>query len=245
MKGKPSRKKGGTRKMKGGNRGPHTYVFYHIYCNANTLGIIRDQTMKIIFSGLYKDATKIYCFLVGKKENIDEVSSYIKTLPTKFEIKRIGENDTTYERFTLNSIKDLIHDNDKFLYMHSKGVSRMQETPKTAECITLWRNYLEYYLIALYKKCLEKLNSHDIVGVIYKDLHIGPHFSGNFWWSTGKYFRKLNTEIPIGTQYHDPEAYIFKGKPNACYLDKRYIENTFCLYSTPLYPKLYVDKKVN
>ena len=247
MKARPSRrlrKKPGTRKMVGGSAAPQIYVFYHIYCNTNTLGIVRDQAMKIIYSGLYKKAKQIYCFLAGGKEHVDSITSYIKTLPSKFHIEKTAVDDTTYERLTLNHIKHKISDSDRFLYLHSKGVSRVQENSMASECVTLWRNYMEYFLIAQFEKCLDKLQTHDIVGVAYKDVQIGPHFSGNFWWSTGKYFKKLSTEKEIGDAYYDSEAYIFKGSPNAYSLDDKALHNTMCLYSTPLYPQLYVDKEV-
>ena len=72
MKGKPSGRTRSkkTRKMRGGSHA-NTYIFYHIYCNQSTVNIVGDQATKIIFSGLYKDVNKIYCFLTGKKENIN------------------------------------------------------------------------------------------------------------------------------------------------------------------------------
>jgi hypothetical protein len=245
MKGRPSRKynkKKRTRKMRGG--GASTYIFYHIFCNANTLNTVRDQVTKIIFSGLYSDVTKVYCFLAGEKEHIDRVKGYLQTLPKKFEIKAEGAGDNSYERFTLDKIDGLITDADKFLYIHTKGVSRHQDPNNHSDCILLWRNYMEYYLIGLYKKCLEKLDNHDIVGVAYKDVQIGPHFSGNFWWSTGKYFKQLFKDKKIGPNYNDTESYIFLNNPKFCRLDGNVISNTQCLYSTPLHMK-YVDSVVN
>jgi len=198
--------------------------------------------MKIIYSGLYAEVKQIYCFLAGAKMAIDQIEAYIKTLPVKFKIEKKGVDDKSYERFTLNSIRDLVTDADKFLYLHTKGVTRTHEKGRAAECVTLWRNYMEYYLIALHKKCLAKLATHDVVGSLYKDVQIGPHFSGNFWWSTGKYFRRLMNTVNIGDEYYDSEAYIFKGRPSVYHIDNKKMPNTMCLYSNPLFPRLYVDK---
>jgi len=203
-----------------------------------------DQVAKIIYSGLYADAAQIYCFLTGGKDNIDQIKRYFETLPKKFKIEAVGIDDKTYERFTLNRISNLVRDNDKFLYIHSKGVSRVHGKITGAEPIHLWRNYMEYYLIANYKKCLEKLATHDIVGVAYKDVQIGPHFSGNFWWSTGSYYKKLSAGNTIGQHYNDPEAFIFKGGPKHNKLDGDSVANMHCLYTNPMYPRLYVDKTV-
>lgn len=236
---RPSRKR--TRRLRGGG-GHNTYIFYHIYCDKTTLDIVRDQVTKIIWSGLYGEVKQIYCFLAGAKDKIAQIEAYIQTLPEKFKIQKKGVDDKSYERLTLNSIKDLVTDTDKFLYLHTKGVTRTHDKGAAAECVTLWRNYMEYYLIALYKKCLAKLVDHDVVGSLYKDVQIGPHFSGNFWWSTGKYFRQLMSTVNIGSEYYDSEAYIFKGRPKVWHIDSKKVPNTMCLYSNPLFPRLYVDK---
>ena len=227
MKAKiPSRRR--NRKMRGGSsqstrNAKHTttqhnshshshgklYVFYHIYCNTNTMSVVRDQVTKIIFSGLYKKVEKIFCYLTGLKEVVDMVKAYIETLGTKFVIDDIGVGDTTYERYTLSRIHKMInekklHDADKFLYIHSKGVSRSHENGVMMECIYLWRNYMEYNLISRHEECAKLLNTCDIVGVAYKDILIGPHFHGNFWWTKVSYFKKLPEKI--GDNYTDPEA---------------------------------------
>lgn len=251
MKGKnPSRKmrkKGpfSRRKIVGGAHVAHVYVFYHIYCNTNTLDIVRDQVSKILFSGLYDDCTNIFCYLAGKKDQLDIVKKYIETLPKKFTIKEVGVDDTSYERFTMDKIKHIVNDNDKFLYIHTKGVTRTYDKDQTSENVYFWRNYMEYYLIRHYKKCLEKLDTNDIVGTLYKEFMIGPHFSGNFWWAKGSYFKKLAKHHAIGTFYMDPESYIFKEKPKYGQADENnVIADQVSLYSTPMYPKTFMDKPI-
>ena len=238
-----------TRKMVGGGQS-HIYVFYHIFCNENTLDILRDQATKILYSGLYADAMHIYCFLVGKKGDIDTVKAYIETLPQKFVVKAEGVDDKTFEQFTMTKIDGLVHANDKILYIHTKGVVRSGGKTTASDCIYLWRNYMEWYVIANYKKCLEKLKDHDVVGAIYKDSQIGPHFSGNFWWSTGSYFKKLtaktgnkmDSESPMA--YWAAESYLFTAAPKHLSLDGGVLGNSTCMYSTPMYMKLYADKPI-
>jgi hypothetical protein len=251
MKGKkPSRKlrikkRFSRRTMRGGSaKPPQVYIFYHIFCNSNTLAVVRDQVTKIIFSGLYEDVSKIFCFLTGNKENVAIVETFLKTLPKKFSIQEIGIDDKSFERFTLNKIKDIVHDKDKFLYIHSKGVTHPQNQNEASDAVYLWRNYMEFYLIRHYKKCLEKLATHDIVGAIYKDFMIGPHFSGNFWWSTGAYFKRLIAGHTIGDFYMDPESFIFKAKPTFYKMDGTRIANDSILYKDPMHMKRYMDDSV-
>ena len=99
-------------------------VFYHIYCNENTEKIVHDQLIKIIFSKLYDLANVIYCFLTGEEKYINICKDMISKYGKKFIIQDIGVNDKTYERFTLYKIKPLINENDKILYIHSKGITK-------------------------------------------------------------------------------------------------------------------------
>jgi len=216
MKSKTKKRTRKVRKQRGGQAPPSVYVFYHIFCNENTKPVVIDQLNKIVFSGLYKKATKIYCFLTGSQAEITELSALVPKFGKKIEVAATGPDDKTYERFTLLKIHEYVKPDDKFLYIHSKGVSKGSFECKRGDQAALenvfwWRTLMEYQLIARFQKCLELLDSHDLVGTYYEDHKIGPHFSGNFWWSTGKYYASLPKEI--GTNYDDPEAYIFKGTP--------------------------------
>ena len=49
-------------------------------------------------------------------------------------------------------------------YIHSKGVYRDMRQPKERTAVYLWRYVMEYHLIALWRDCLELLETHDAVG---------------------------------------------------------------------------------
>jgi hypothetical protein len=215
----------------------NVYVFYHIYCNDKTLSIVKEQLDKILYSGLYDTAAAIYCFLVGEEAFIAPVKEYIEALPDKFIVKDVGVNDKSYERFTLTKIAGLVGENDKFLYIHTKGVSN-SDTAKL-ENIQLWRNYMEYELIKRHRECIDKLDTNDLVGVAYMDMWIGPHFSGNFWWSTGAYYKRLAGSHQIGSDYYDVEKYIFAANPTYFVMDNTVSGNTD-LYKTKVLPKQYI-----
>jgi len=222
--------------------GENIYIFYHVYCNKNTLDVVKDQTTKIIFSGLYDTVTHVYCFLTGEKNYIDIIAEYISILPSKFKVEAFGINDTTYERFTLTKIINYITDNDKFLYIHSKGVSGKHDNDLNKKNnIALWSNFMEYFLIKKHKDCIEALNTYDIVGSMYfYDVPpiMLPHYGGNFWWSTGKYYIKLVKTYPeIGEGYYDPESYIFKAKPKHYEIDNN-------ILGEPNYDKMPYDKGI-
>jgi len=178
------------------------YIFFHVYCNKNTFRILVDMISKIIYSNLYHSVDKIYTFLTGEVKYINQCINYIINCGKKFDITEIGINDNTAERFTLLKMKNYLKDEDKFLYIHSKGVIRSIEHEMTCY-INDWRYLMEYFLITKFELCLKELDNYDVVGVNYKN-----HFSGNFWWSKGVYFKTLQNFIE--DYYTAPEDYIFK-----------------------------------
>ena len=129
------------RKQKGGNNVGKIYVFYHIYCNTNTIKVVKDQITKILFSELYPKVDKIYCFLAGDNHEISKIKEFIQYYDDKFTIAKEGPGDNTYERFTLESIKNYIKPDDKILYIHSKGV---KYNGGAEEQVYWWRTYMEY-----------------------------------------------------------------------------------------------------
>lgn len=191
----------------------HVYVFYHIFCNQYTLPVVKDQVTKIIFSGLYQTVDSVKCFLTGEEKHMEPIRSFLRDSGEKFKIEAEGVNDSSFERFTLSRIPPFVKSGDKFLYIHTKGVS---EKHAANDNVYWWRTWMEYNLIHRFRECLEALDRVNIVGVGYTKKMIGPHFSGNFWWTTAAYFNTLpknaDGTLNIGPGYTDPENYIFKGQ---------------------------------
>ena len=221
----------------------NTYIFYHIYCNEHTFDVVRDQVTRIIFSGLYAYVDAINYALVGNKDKMSRIKEFLSKSGEKFKPIIEAENDTTYERITLNAIKHTVKADDIFLYIHSKGVGRHEGMK--AENIWWWRNWMEYYLMYRFRECITELlkPTVDVVGCGYANSSpIGPHFVGNFWWTKGSYYATLpakGKDLAIGSGYNDPETFIFKGhKPNGeevefVDMDTTIDLNTFDPYSHP------------
>ena len=94
------------------------------------------------------------------------------------------------------------------MYIHSKGVTKLWDT------ISDWRKCMEFFLVDNADICLNYLyNNYDTVGIMKHPTHIFPHYSGNFWWSTGKYLSNLFKNHTIGNEYCDTEMFLFLNNP--------------------------------
>jgi hypothetical protein len=237
-----------TRRKQRGGEAPKVYIFYHIFCNEQTDIVVRQQLCNLIFSGLYKKADAIKCYLTGDPGHIQDIKDLLHKFGKKFVVVKEGPGDTPYERFTLLDIKHHIGPNDKFLYFHSKGVATGNKNAKGKRPdrtnIFWWRTWLEYTLFRRWEECLKLLDTNDVVGAAYSEHHIGPHYSGNFWWAHGSYFLTLPTTI--GDGYTDPESYLFKASPRFAHLDQDVLpfkgKNDLNLYDNSIYPTKYVDR---
>lgn len=214
------------------------YVFYHIYCNEHTYTIVQQQVTNILFSGLYENIDKIYCFLTGSIDHISNIIELLQRNGEKYVIEKIGIDDTTYERFTIHQIRHYIRPEDKFLYIHSKGISQL---PRRVDIIRDWRVYMEFFLMRHHEKCLKLLDTYDTVGVnLYKRPFI--HYSGNFWWCRGSYFLTLPVIAPnyVEDRNYFTENYIGLNWPNAYCLFRADPEDHFDHYDTPYPPRNYI-----
>jgi hypothetical protein len=81
-----------------------------------------------------------------------------------------------------------------------------------------------YCLVSKHKECLEVLDHVDVVDCDYyhnddasRTKRFPSHFSGNFWWETSDYLKKLS--VHELTDKHDAEFWLFTGNPifiNSC-----------------------------
>lgn len=207
------------------------YCFFHIFCASGTLNIIQDQITKIHFSGLYKTVDTIYCCLASHNQsNIDEVKEYISKAGSKFKILKTDSSNSSYERFTLHEMQNILQPDDKVLYIHSKGVTKQSSTD-----VYQWRTLMEYFLMVNHNQCISDLETYDCVGVNWHTEGAPPHFSGNFWWAHARHILRLPKEI--GPSYNDPEFWIGLCSPNF----KCYFESYVNHYYEPFTYDKYVD----
>jgi hypothetical protein len=187
---------------------------------------------------------------VGNPNDLELYQSLLSKYGKKIIIERIEENGD--EKLTLVNIKKFITSNTKFLYIHTKGVTRyntntlvtddyIHKIENLYENVADWNNVMEYFLIKNHETCIKKLDEFDILGINYlgddRDYRIKRHFSGNFWWCNANYYLLLPEII------ESPEKYIFAENPNHLSLFQTNLEG-YKHYFHAYKMENYVDKNM-
>jgi hypothetical protein len=219
------------------------FGFHHICLLNNGADIFREQLETLISSGLYSATTQIFCSVVGAGSDVFE-------LPDKYKIVYQSEYTSTGERKILEYMyaSSNVHIGS-YWYIHTKGVSHFGK--ETYNNVKDWRVMMEYFLITKWLNCYNALTNVDIVGVNLLlaaflvgrqdptiNLTVGPHFSGNFWWTRSNY---VSTHPPTFPQddYLSPEMWIcqrLSPKRILCIFDsKLYYNHSVNAYPPELY----------
>ena len=179
------------------------YIYYHICCIGNRWPeIIRNTISFIRDSGLYDKMTQIKCYVLGQF-NIERVKCLIDP---KIVIVESHPDKSKYERYTLNNLWDDSNKESFYaLYLHTKGVIG---TSSKGRLNWDWINDMLNCTCNFHKKIIILLQTQNTVGTRFKTNTIGPHYSGNFWWSTSNYIKSLDRNI--NKRYLDPEAWLLK-----------------------------------
>lgn len=221
-------------------------IVQHVYCVDDWYKIAEEQINRLIDSGLYDFADKIYATLNIKDGwgNYIEDENIAILLYNKYPKIEVSYHINYYEYSGIKKAWDVGQQEDtKVLYFHAKGVSnkyrrydnKEQISQKKVECIKSWREVLEYFLIDNWKICLDILKEYDNVGVTCN----GGWFWGNFWWSQHRHLKtKTEPLCHVGRWYYEAwlnegsnsknyEFYKFNYNPYRCLISKRYYDGTY------------------
>jgi len=165
-------------------------IFFHICCIGNYEEVVTEIVSCIIDNGLYNKCKKIYYSDIGGVMSND-IINYLNTY-NKFELIYKSNEKKDAEYPTLIKLQNSCIKTEKevyILYLHTKGVSMPDNKTKQS-----WRKRLLQKTVREWKECVTLLiNGCDIAGCGWKDkndVHT-DHFSGNFWWASSFYIKKL------------------------------------------------------
>lgn len=209
-------------------------IFYHVCALNHWEMLLKEQVAKLIFSGLVDAADAVHCVCVGPEAR--KASLLLRVYGPKFTIEVSDPEDKTAERLTLRTLHAIVQEEDKVLYLHTKGTTKIPPS----ENVYWWNFYMEYFLIKGYRTCLDALETCDVVGVDYYPESL-PHFSGNFWWARGKHLRRLEPPALQGDKYTNTETWVCGGSQG--------LEVTVCQllhshndhYTTAIFPRCYME----
>ena len=178
-------------------------IYYHVY-GVDDVDKIIDEQLTLLNE--IKEPFKLTVGLSVSNESYNYNRLLDKISPN---IIKYCEN----EFLTLNLIQqDNIEDDDYIFYFHTKGASKINTGLYELE--SNWRKILNYYLITKYVEVIKNLKEYNTFGYQLEELDNGINiYSGNFWWSTGKYIKTINTDDVDKTDRYNAELnFIQNGK---------------------------------
>ncbi len=138
------------------------------------------------------------------------------------------KNVTEFEYPTLNKLYEhAINEDAYFLYIHTKGAANPCQFSDD------WRNYMEYFTIENWQKCVDMLEKFDSVGVNFQ-YEPYKHYSGNYWWSKSSYLKTLEKPKKTSNRF-EHEAWIASGNINPCSLHNSNINHYYQPYPKSKY----------
>ena len=201
------------------------FGFYFVALINDWEELVDKQLLKIFQSELFSVTDRLYIHIFDPNNNLNNFIKKI-TLNDKIIITNTSKNE--YEFGILRLIKNISETKNFYCYyFHTKGVSiseqtknyyRVNDLTNLKSNVESWREYMEYFLIDLYKKNIDFLSKdNDSVGVqlVQTPKSTHQHYSGNFWWTKSSYIKKLPNINSLRLNHRwDAEFWIGYGNGN-------------------------------
>jgi len=205
------------------------YIYFHICQIGPWQEIVTGIFALITSSGLLERADELCLGVLG--DSPDAVLALLANHP-KVRIVASSPDLATYERLTLRKLHERAQQEKfKVLYLHSKGVYRIQQVPDTAAPVKAWTRYLLYWTVEQWRACVRTLDLVSAVGTEW----LTGHYRGNFWWANSSYIATLPPAI--GPNYTDPEFWISLGTPTGKLFN--FMNSNIYPYTDVIPPELY------
>lgn len=195
--------------------------FWHIGAVGDWSRIAGEQYARLKASGLYDASQKIVVGFIGGQARERELPRPLLE-DAKFDLFTTA-NVEDYEFPTLSRVwREAQESAQPFLcyYLHTKGASQAG-TPRQ-RTTDAWRRYMEHFTIDNWQDCAATLSAYETCGVELQSEE--SHYSGNFWWATSAYLRRLPDADEYWRQNRDDrvaaEFYLCRARPRAyCFND--------------------------
>ena len=179
------------------------YGVYHVYCARGWQLLASAQLKTLRESGLLAATRKLYVSIIAPGE--EDVEAFLRLADSdKVELVAIHQDPSRYEYPALEHLRRVAKREDCLLYyFHSKGIS--YQSVETGDRlyrsflrkITAWREMLEYFVFEKWQVAVNALSAgYDTYGCYQWPPKAYTMFSGNFWWVTSDYARRLPSFDP-------------------------------------------------
>jgi len=191
--------------------------FWHIGAVGDWSRIAAEQYARLKESGLYDASHKIVVGFIGGRGREDELTIPLRE-DAKFDLFTTADV-RDYEFPTLARVWRAAQEAPQPIfcfYMHTKGASLVATPHQRAA--DAWRRYMEHFVVENWQDCAAALNTYETCGVELQCEE--SHYSGNFWWATSEYLRRLPDAEQYWRQHKDDrlaaEFYLCLARPKAC-----------------------------
>lgn len=179
------------------------YGVYHVYCAHGWHRLVSAQLETLRESGLLAATRKLFVSIIAPRE--EDVEVFLRLADSdKVELVAIHQDPSRYEYPALEHLWRVAKREDCLLYyFHSKGISYQSvETDDRLyrsflRKITAWREMLEYFVFEKWQVAVNVLSAgYDTYGCYQWPPRGYTMYSGNFWWVTSDYARRLPSFDP-------------------------------------------------
>jgi Methyltransferase domain len=171
----------------------HVKVFFHLACMGNWKEVFNEQMTQLNRNGF----NKINLTVLGSEQDLQVVKDIMDMCYIDGNIIFNSPDHTCFEQPAMIAIEEYARCNSGYvLYLHSKGVSNSSDINKMK-----WRRLMMSELVDNWRNCMIQLPHWDVIGVNWRTMPPTSHFSGNFWYASTDYLRKL---ADFKTYYDNP-----------------------------------------
>lgn len=221
--------------------GRRLFMYYHLCMMGHWKNVVRNMFRIIMKNKKFINYVTHINIVIVKwtpkgEEHLRAILKSLHVPDDKWTILQTYPESDEYERPTLQLMRKNSESQDAYLYLHSKGITH---SGRKIRNVQNWVAIMMHFLVEHTSTAMSLLRDHDVVGSLFITKP-KPHFSGNFWMSTGAHL-KLQTEI-IGKNYLDPEMYITSSSEGqyASMFNLNY--EAWNLYHIPIKREEYEDK---
>lgn len=177
---------------------PPIYSVYHVYCAQGWERLVNQQLSNLRQSGLLDATSKLYVSIITQEST--DIDKFLKIADSdKVKIIANHQDPRRYEYPALEYLYEVAKREDCLLYyFHTKGISyQALDTHDRLfrsfqRKIEAWREMLEYFTFCKWQVAVNVLTSgYDTYGCYQWPPRKYTMFTGNFWWVTSSYARRL------------------------------------------------------